>query len=341
MKREKVVKYDNKEIKAPWINSFKQLLGEEIFNNSPLSVIATKKWANDCKEEKIKDNKVFIKSGDELEVIYILVQGCVGIGGLSGPYNNYYVERLILKPFSFIGEIEAPMEIKPIYDSKKHIFKKIKFQDNAWVSSEALSKMMAWYKVEKTINLPNKLSHLTKKAVEYFEATNFKNGDGQIKGSEHNLFAKSSEAALLRIPLNHIPDLLADNKLCYHLYEDALFKAKRYCYISHLKDLADKIISVYHFAESYNLLSNKSLFILGSQRLHALTEDSTAQKAANKPEIKKKLEENGLHWEKLRVDENAVIKMSMPDELKYMWRLYSLGRGGNKSIYKISRMSNT
>lgn len=329
-----------------WITEAKRILGEPAFNSSPLNIIAKKDWAKRCKLVTHENGTVFINAGEELQEIYILVKGRISIGGASGPdKDTHYVERLIVEPFSFIGEIEAPMELAPKCSNKAD-FKKISFQDNAWVSSEALSKLLSWRSQKLTIKIPEHNNALLKDALNWLCHSIDENSDDEREnkffGTESELYANNGQAVLLSIPEAIIPQLLEDDQLRYNMYEDAFIKAKKYCYIYHLSGLGEKILAIYDFAESNRLLTKGSLFIFGPTRLHALTEDSEAKLPRNRTKIKKFLENKKLLWEEIPGVNIHNVTTKLPiREVQYMWRLSTAGPGGNSTVYKISRMSNT
>jgi hypothetical protein len=109
----------------------------------------------------------------------------------------------------------------------------------------------------------------------------------------------------------------------------------------------EKIIAVYNYAELNNLLNDGNLYILGPERLQAITEDSTASKPETRKRIAESLEKKGFNWAELKMtkekNENKVIDtftkkdVVIEEDLKYVWRLMSPRGGGNKLTYKISR----
>lgn len=354
---------------AAWIEKAKTILGEQAFNKSPLKIIATKEWANSCTLEHKKG--IFIEAGKELDCIYMLIKGRVGIGGKSGPYDNYYVERLILEPFSFIGEIEAPCKIG------NQVFNKLAFQDYAWVSSQLLSMLIAWddkdYKIkisdydsklsllkymEDVDKCPKLLANKNKKEpmpeICQVNSDSCRIKDEACEVSKYNIYTQgdNASASLLRIPLKHSESIFTDTVLCNQIYQEAFIKSKKYCYIADMPKLGDKIISIYNYAEINKLLVDGSLYIIDKHRLNAVTSMSDAHKKISV--TKGHLESKGFKLVEMhsRVTDPLLrpkkdnIKSLLPNLLlAEVWNIdsgnhVSNTHGGNKAIYKISRVSN-
>lgn len=332
-------------------------LGEK-FNSSPLPLIKEKAegWTEKCEIVEINGGEVFIKAGQKLDSLYIVLDGRVGIGGKS---NGVYCERLYLHPFSFLGDFEAALVID------RYNFKNNPFQDNAWVSSNNISMMMGFKTEEKNVSVPENRRSNYLNSLKFFIGSDtldkiFDSSDvdkGEINGikfknsyegkitieiSEKELFARGAKAKLLKIPSRHLQDLWGDHELQKFISKDSFIKSKRYCYLSDLQRPGQKIIALYNYAHVNNLLINDCLYIFGPERLVSLINDSEASKAEIRRRIKNEIKKESFDWSELHISRGEVCeietgaRIEIDDQVKRIWEVQT--PKGKPDIYRVKKL---
>ena len=345
-------------------------------------------------EKNTKVNKlceiVYYTGGEEiispdtpLDSVYLILSGTVAVGDLRTfkkhrHTQSYYVQSLTLRPVSFLGEIEAPMYIKPTQ------YPKIEPQQRAWASSEILSRVMAYSADPKSVTVPYGANLITNKRLKNFLVRNLLITDdfklatsnypmsAKDKGSvlmqspddfldifmnqeiilpsEKDIFSRNSKAKLLRIPHSCSNELWKDLAIRRFICEDAFVKSKKYWLMPQEGTQADKtvktatamtILALYYHAELNNLLIDDTLYVLGDDRIRAITNKTKIYRDTHQKTIRKHLEEKGFRWDASNDNSHNRKNFMQDPSLLDVYNFMTLGQGGNKEIFKVGRVRNT
>ncbi|MDD1751578.1 MAG: hypothetical protein LUQ38_00610 [Methanotrichaceae archaeon] len=344
---------------------------------SPLPALEhNKKLNKQCEIITYTGGDEIISPQEQQDGIYILLDGIVAVGDkrVYGTKDRrvYYVQNLTLRPFSFIGEIEAPMEIESIQ------FPKLEPQQHSWVTSEILSRVMAYSDDPIPVTVPSGsrthtfaslVSFLKKGLLEIddFELRSTEGGEVSTEDrrsfireskeafvelfseqgiklpSEKTIFSRNAKATLLKVPLheNFADELWSDKAIRRFVCEDAFIKNKKYWLMPQEGNLQRTIIALYHHAELNNILIDGNLYILGNDRIRAITNKTEIYRDSDQHTIKNYLTRRGFLWETnndtKKKDKSFIESPDICDVYNFM----TLGAGGNKEIFKVGRVSNT
>jgi len=246
-----------KESKTYWVDKLESAeVG--ITNQFPLSLLkdlSGQKKLNDGNFEVVTLDKKsdlnvydFIKQGETVKKLYILVKGIMGVG-INATWKSiatYYIEETTLFPFSILGELEVPMTIETEF--KKCDFGPHEATRSAWRSSKTLGWLCAYD---------------LKERQQYAE-----------------------DAVLLSIPVGEVNSLLSDSLFREYLLFDTLYKSRGYFLpIGYSKKdritnewskiIADSLLSFYEQRLKTGFHINKEVYILGADVFNIITPGTT------------------------------------------------------------------
>ena len=323
----------------------------------------------------VSGGEEIISPQKQLDGVYILLDGVVAIGDRrtygTKDRRTFYVQNLTLRPFTFIGEIEAPMEIQGVQ------FPKLEAQQYAWVTSDILSRVMAYSDDPIPVTVPsgNKTDTFVS-LVKFLEKGLLIPEDFQARDSEDNglpdedreeyrnktkaefvhlfseqginlpsekmIFSRNAKATFLRVPLKDVfaNELWRDEAIRRFVCEDAFIKNKKYWLMPQEGQLQRTIIALYH-AELNNILIDGNLYILGNDKIRAITNNTEVYRDKGQDSIKNYLKHKGYSWS-ASDDSNEKNDSFIKDpDMLDVYNFMTLGQGGNKEIFKVGRVCNT
>lgn len=334
------------------------------------------------KNEKLKNKCEIVtyKGGENIKIdgVYIIISGIIAVGNIrsfgSTSDRRYFVQNLTLQPFSFLGEVEAPLE------TKKIIFLKQEPQYYAWVTSAVLSRVMAYKDKPIEVLVPSGINTgtvrslvrlLDEKLLDFSDFKWHENGkkvvtDNDEKNflgisndvfvdslsnnkillpSEKEIFSRKVKAMLLKIPLDNdlTNELWNDKAIRRFVCEDSFIKSKRFWFVlQERKYYGETIIALYHHAEINNMLIGGELYLLGKLRVHAIINKSAVLRDVYNLKLKEYLKKKGFDILKSKDGSKRSNKEFINDsEILDFYEIMTLGQGGNKEIYKVKRISYT